>query len=134
MRFPLARAKLNAGARGRARPRMPTGDGDCHHRQQPNEPDEDARRGCVPGAAPWPGMAWEASVNAALIAAARPAAGIMRQLLIRICMLLRGVLYPVPASSGTGGEHFLSQGIDAPVKAERSQVTTHSNNNNASPS
>jgi len=60
MRFPLARAKLNAGARGRARPRMPTGDGDCHHRQQPNEPDEDARRGCVPGAAaglaPWPGL------------------------------------------------------------------------------
>jgi hypothetical protein len=81
-----------------------------------------------------PGLAWEASVNAALITAARPATGIMRQLLIRICMLLRGVLYPVPASSGTGGEHFLSQGIDAPVKAERSQVTTHSNNNNASPS
>ena len=46
------------------------------------------RRGCVPGAAA--GLAWEeASVNAALMAAARPSRwSYMCQLLTRICMLL----------------------------------------------
>jgi hypothetical protein len=113
-RFPLARAKLNAGGTWQGGCRRATAIAlaavasllqrpgqsqtrPCHHRQQPRLRARGRR---------WPGLAWEASVNEeALIAAARPAAGIMRQLLIRICMLLRSVLCPVPASSGTAQLH-----------------------------
>ena len=82
---------------------------------------------------PGPPLAWEASVNAALIAAARPATGIIRQLLIRICILPRSVLCPVPASSGTAQEGSTSHSVStlkalmpAPVKAEGRALTTHS--------
>jgi len=144
MRFPLARAKLNAGARGRPRPGMPTGDGDCRGsfsglaRPDQTVPPPSARRmsptgmhGQVP--CPGPPLAWDASVNAALIAAARPATGIIRQLLIRICILPRSVLCPVPASSGTAQEGSTSHSVStlkalmpAPVKAEGRALTTHS--------